>query len=54
MEVSANRKYGKAYAGIRVKEEGLYVKGEKWNLLLAISGEHVEDGDNDQEEVVYD
>ena len=46
MEVSANRKYGKAYTGIRVKEEGPYVKGEKWNLLLAISGERVEDGGN--------
>ena len=38
-ENHADRKHGKSCSGLRVREEGLYGKGEKWNLLLAISGE---------------
>ena len=37
---TANRKHGKAYVGVRVKEPGPYSKSEKWNLLLAICGEN--------------
>ena len=36
---TADRKHGKAYVGVRVKEPGPYSKTEKWNLLLAICGE---------------
>ena len=39
LETTANRKYGKAYSGLRVRDEGPYSKTEKWNLLLAICGE---------------
>ena len=39
MEKTANRTYGKAYSGMRVREEGPYSKSEKWNLLLAVCGE---------------
>lgn len=41
---SANRKHGKSYIGCRVKEPGPYSKSEKWNLLLAISGERAVPG----------
>ena len=44
IDVTVNRKYGKAYTGVRVREEGPYQKGEKWTLLLAICGEDAEDG----------
>ena len=44
MDVTVNRKYGKSYTGIRVKEEGPYQRGEKWTLLLAICGEDAEEG----------
>ena len=40
---TANRKTGKAYIGIRVREEGPYNHSEKWNLTMAICGD--EDGD---------
>lgn len=36
---TANRDIGKAYIGKRVKQAGLYSKTDKWNLLLAISGD---------------
>ena len=36
---SAKRGIGKAYVGKRVKQSGLYSKTEKYNLLLAISGD---------------
>jgi hypothetical protein len=36
---TADRKIGKAYIGKRVNQTGLYSKSEKWNLLLAISGD---------------
>lgn len=36
---TANRSFGKAFIGRRVNEEGPYSKSEKWNLLLAVSGE---------------
>ena len=36
---TADRKIGKAYIGKRVSQTGLYSKSEKWNLLLAISGD---------------
>ena len=39
LETTANRKYGKAYSGLRVREPGPYSKSEKWNLLLAVCGE---------------
>ena len=38
----ADRKFGKAYHGVRVNQAGPYSRGEKWNLLMAVSGE---DGD---------
>ena len=41
---TANRKYGKAYSGLRVRDEGPYSKTEKWNLLLAICGEDSVEG----------
>ena len=41
---TANRKFGKAYSGLRVRDEGPYSKTEKWNLLLAICGEDSVDG----------
>ena len=44
METTANRKYGKAVVGLRVNETGPYSKSEKWNLLLAVSGEDPNDG----------
>ena len=44
LETTANRKYGKAYSGLRVRDEGPYSKTEKWNLLLAICGEDEIDG----------
>ena len=44
MDVTVNRKYGKSYTDIRVKEEGPYQRGEKWTLLLAICGEDAEEG----------
>lgn len=34
---TANRRYGKAYIGLRVNEEGPYGHGEKWTLLMAVS-----------------
>ena len=46
MEKTVNRKYGKAYVGCRVNEEGPYRHSQKWTLLLAISGE---DGHNGQD-----
>jgi transposase len=33
----ANRSSGKAYKGVRVREEGPYGHDEKWTLLLAVS-----------------
>ena len=36
---TAKRDIGKAYIGERVKQEGLYSKTDKWNLLLAICGD---------------
>ena len=36
---TADRKIGKAYIGLRVKQGGPYEKGEKWNLLMGISGD---------------
>jgi len=36
---SADRKFGKSYVGKRVKQTGPYSKSEKYNLLLAISGD---------------
>ena len=36
---TANRKHGKSYVGLRVREPGPYSKSEKWNLLMAICGE---------------
>ena len=39
METHANRSIGKSYIGLRVREEGVYSKSEKWNLLLAVCGE---------------
>jgi hypothetical protein len=36
---TGSRGYGKCYIGKRVNEEGPYSKSEKWNLLLAISGD---------------
>ena len=36
---TAERGEGKAYAGKRVKQSGLYSKTDKWNVLLAISGD---------------
>ena len=41
---SSNRPHGKAYKGMRVRELGPYQKGEKWNVLLAVSGEDGENG----------
>ena len=41
METHANRQHGKYFVGLRVREEGAYGKSEKWNLLLAVSGEDV-------------
>ncbi|EJK43907.1 hypothetical protein THAOC_37602 [Thalassiosira oceanica] len=38
---SAEKTGGKAYLGERVNQEGLYSKTDKWNLLLAISGDPV-------------
>ena len=38
---TADRKIGKAYVGKRVKQSGLYSKTDKYNLLLAISGDPV-------------
>ena len=38
---SADRGIGKAYVGKRCKQSGLYSKTEKYNLLLAISGDPV-------------
>ena len=46
LETTANRKYGKAYSDLRVRDEGPYSKTEKWNLLLAISGEDRNDGND--------
>ena len=40
---TANRKTGKAYIGIQVREEGPYNHSEKWNLTMTIFGD--EDGD---------
>ena len=45
VETTASRKYGKSYNGFRVRETGAYSKGEKWNCLLAVSGE---DGTEEQ------
>ena len=45
LETHANRSYGKSYIGLRVREEGVYSKSEKWNLLLAVCGE---DGTEEQ------
>ena len=39
LETHANRSIGKSYIGLRVREEGVYSKSEKWNLLLAVCGE---------------
>ena len=36
---TAERGIGKAYVGKRVKQAGLYSKSDKYNLLLAISGD---------------
>ena len=44
LETTANRKYGKAYLGLRVRDEGPYSKSEKLNLLLAICGENNDNG----------
>lgn len=33
------RRRGKAYIGCRVNEEGPYSRSEKWNFLMAVSGE---------------
>ena len=38
---TAERGIGKAYVGKRVKQAGLYSKTDKYNLLLAISGDGV-------------
>ena len=35
----SDRKSGKAYVGIRVNQAGPYSRSEKWNLLMAVSGE---------------
>ena len=40
---TANRSTGKAFIGVRVREEGPYNHSEKWTLTMAISGD--EDGD---------
>ena len=40
LETHANRSQGKSYIGLRVREEGVYSKSEKWNLLLAVCGEN--------------
>ena len=34
---TVNRRYGKAYAGVRVRDPGPYGHRERWNLILAIS-----------------
>ena len=39
LETHANRSYGKSFIGFRVREEGVYSKSEKWNLLLAVCGQ---------------
>jgi len=36
---TASRGIGKSYIGLRVGQAGPYSKGEKWNLLLGISGD---------------
>ena len=36
---TANRKSGKSFVNIRVNEAGPYVKSEKWNLIMGVSGE---------------
>ena len=36
---TADRPHGKAYVGVHVRDFGPYVKGEKWNLQMAICGE---------------
>ena len=35
---TADKHYGKAYVGNRVRQEGNYQKSEKWTLLLAVAG----------------
>ena len=45
-ERHADRKHGKAFSAVRVREEGQYGHGEKWNVLLAISGEDAVDGND--------
>ena len=39
LETHANRTHGKSFIVLRVREEGVYSKSEKWNLLLAVCGE---------------
>ena len=34
-----NRKDGKTYIGLRVREEGSYNHSEKWTLTMGISGD---------------